>query len=454
MVRLARKAIPALVMLAGCVPPPQAPPQAGPPAVTVAQPLIERVLEWDAYTGRLAAIENVEVKARVDGYLQSHHFEEGQIVQRGQPLFATDPRPYDAALAQASASREEAIANYRKAEAQVREAEAKRNQVSARVDLAKTRIRRNRPLVPSGAISEDEFDEMLSEARQAEADQFAADAEIESARAALTAAEAAIGTAEASVEQAKLDRGYCQVASPITGRAGRRMVTEGNLVSGGIGATTLTTIVSQDPIHANFDADERAMLKYIRLEQAKRQGISRDSKVPVYMALADETGYPHNGYIDFVNNEVDAATGSIRARAIFPNSEQVLTPGAFVSLRIPGNFARDAVLVPDAAIGADQASKFVFVVGEGDKVQVRPIQTGRIVRGLRIVESGLDGSERIVIRGVQRCRSGGVVVPEPGEITPGDDLGLPNDFQPVPPERWLRQPATQTGGPADKAAAQ
>lgn len=415
--------------------------------MTVARPLALRTIDWDSYTGRLAPIEEVEVRARVNGYLLSHHFEEGQPVARGQLLFVIDPRPYEATLAQASAAREEAEARRREAEAKVREAEAGRTQVQARLELSRAQLKRARRLVPKGAVSEDEIDELVAAEKQAEADEFAAVAEIESARAAVNAASAVIATAEAAVTAAELDAGYCRITAPIAGRIGRRLVTEGNLVSGGQGSALLTTIVTTNPIHAYFDADEQALLKYIRLDQQNKRVISRDAKNPVFMALIDEQGFPHEGYIDFVDNRVDAATGSIRARAIFPNDDESLVPGVFVRLQVPGSGTGERLLLPDAAISIDQSGKFVSVVDDADVVRVRPVVTGDIAKGLRVILQGLDGTERVVVNGVQRCRPGQPVAPTLETLEPGPDLGLPDTYEPVPRERWLRP-----GVPPDEGA--
>lgn len=419
---------------------------AGPPKVTVAKPLVLETLEWDPYTGRLAPIEEVEVRARVSGYLQSHHFQEGQLVEQGQLLFVIDPRPFQATLAQARASQEEAAARRQQAEASVREAEARREQVTARQELTQAQLRRARPLVPSGAISQDEFDELVAAARQAEADAYAADAEIESAKAAVVAAQASLATAEAAVSSAELDLGYCRIEAPLSGRIGRRVVTEGNLVSGGLGATALTTIVSINPIHAYFDASEQALLKYIRLDRQKKRESSRDARTPVYMALADEKGFPHRGYIDFVDNRVDRSTGTIRARAVFANSDDLLTPGVFVRLQLPGSGSEPKVLVPDGALATDQASRFVYVVGEENKIEVRAVTPGAMTRGLRVVAAGLDGSETIVVEGLQRCRPGLVVDPAAVTLEAGDSQGLPDTYQPVPPEEWLTAPPPVSDG--------
>ncbi|QDV72823.1 efflux RND transporter periplasmic adaptor subunit [Botrimarina mediterranea] len=447
-------AVAAAVLAVGCGSKPPGGPQANanaPVEVTVAKPLVLSTLDWDPYTGRLAPVDEVEVRARVSGYLESYHFEEGQFVDEGQLLFVIDQRPYQAAVDQAKALLEEAHSRHRQAEAQVREAEAGRQQVSARLELAQTQLNRAKPLVPRGAISEDAYDEYVAAARQAEADAAAADAAIESAKAAVNAAVASIATAEAALTAAELDLGYCRITAPIRGRVSRRMITKGNLVTGGLGAMPLTTIVSMDPIHVYFDCNEQALLKYIRLDQTTQRKSSRDVKTPAYMALIDEEGYPHKGYIDFVDNRVDRATGSMRARAIFANTDEELVPGVFVRLQIPGSEPGPRVLIPDSAVATDQAAKFVYIVGEGDKLERRPVTTGAISKDLRVITGGLDGSESVVVKGLQRCRPGAEVKVTVEEIVAGDDLGLPDTYEPVAPEEWLRPAMTPINTTPDAA---
>lgn len=418
--------------------PPAGPPrQAGPVEVTVAKPLVLATLDWAPYTGRLSPIESVDIRARVSGYLVSHHFEEGQLVEKGQLLFVIDERPYQATVSQARASREEAVAKRQQAIAEIDTAKARKQQAIAAIDLANAQLRRAEPLVPSGAISRDEYDEYINAAKQAEADSLASDAGIQAAQAAASAAEAAIITAEAELTAAELDLSYCRIAAPISGRISRRMVTEGNLISGGLGATAMTTIVSVDPIHADFDANEQALLKYIRMNQETHRTNSRVVKTPVYMKLMDEEGYPHQGYIDFVDNQVDRTTGSIRGRAIFSNEDRTLIPGVFVKVQIPGNSATERVLIPDSAIATDQASKFVFVVGKDRKIANMPVKTGPLSKGLRVIVEGLEGNEAVVINGLQRCRPGLEAKPTVGEIVAEEGDGLPDTYEPVPPEKWL-----------------
>lgn len=420
-------------------PQPQGPPPT--PTVTAGKPLIKTIVDWDAYSGRLTAVEMVDVRSRVSGYLNSHHFTEGEVVQKGQLLFVIDPRPYEAELSQAKASESEAVANFKQSEAAETEAIAQRRQAEAKAQLADAQLRRARPLVPSGAISQDEFDVLSSEAVQAEANLYAADATIESARAGIVAAEAMITTAKAGVESAELELGYTRIESPITGKIGAQLITDGNLVGGGLGATTLASIVSLDPIQCDFDANEQSLMKYIRLRASRSESENKDRKSPVMLALIDEKGFPHKGHLDFVDNKVDRSTGSIRARAIFNNEEGVLTPGMFSKLRIPGSLPYEAILIPESAVGTDQASQFVYIVDEANKISLQTVVLGTKHDGLRVVLQGLEGLETIVTNGLQRCRSGATVEATIKLIEPTEDDNLPDDFEFVPREKWIGRPA-------------
>lgn len=436
----------ALACLAGCGAPKQAGPPAAPPTpqVKVATPVAMTLVDWDPYIGRLEAIESVEVRANVSGYLIEHYFEEGQIVQQGDPLFLIDPRPFEAQLAEAEAGLNQAQADHAEAEAAVLQSQAERGQGQARLELAESRLRRAKPLAPTGAITGDELDIMESERKQAEADLNAADAIIESAKARVVAAAAAVTSAEAAVRTARLNVSYTQIEAPISGRISRRYATTGNLISGGIpGSTLLTTIVSLDPIHCYFDTNERAMLKYIRLAQSGQRGSSRDVKNPVFLSLVDETGFPHKGHMDFVDNRIDEQTGTMRGRAIFANPDQLLSPGMFAKLRIPGSGQYEALLIPDEAVGFDQAEEFVFVVGAGDKAERRAVELGPMSHGLRVVREGLERSDRVVIGGLQLVRAGAPIVPDVTEVVAASGDGLPTTYQPVPKQEWLTaQPAS------------
>lgn len=433
-------AIALCLVIAGCsgdAQPPGGPPPRGPVEVVVAKPLVMPIVEWDAYIGRLDAIESVDVMSRVSGYLQSHHFDEGQVVNEGDLLFVIDPRPFEAVYREQETALAEAKAKANEAAAQVNQAISTRDQARARLDLAQQRLNRIRPLVPSGTITQDELDIQESEVRQAEADVAAFAAAIDSAKAQEAAMQAAVESAAARLDSATLEFNYTRIRAPVTGRIGQRLVTKGNYVTGGLGGNVLTTIVSLDPIHCYFDANERELLKYTRLAESGARESSRDAKNPAYMALVDEEGFPHKGHMDFVDNRVDQATGTMRGRAIFPNQDMVLTPGMFANVRIPGSGRYDAVLIPDAAVAVDQAQQFVYVVGEDNKVKRAVVELGPMAHDLRVVRSGLDPSATIVISGVQSIAEGAQVKPieQPLEAGPGGDL--PDDFKPVPKEEWL-----------------
>jgi RND family efflux transporter MFP subunit len=353
-----------VLTLWACAQPP--PPAEPPPKVTVAKPIEREIVEWDEYTARLEAVDYVEVRARVGGYLNEVRFQEGATVAAGQVLFVIDPRPYEATL--------------KRAEADVALAKA-------RLELARKRHERSGSLVRARAMSQEEADTRAAEAHQAEA---------------------AVQAAVAAVEAARLNVEFTQVKAPITGRVSRKHITEGNLVNGGSGAagTLLTTIVSLDPIHAYFDADERMYLKYVRLAQSGERPSSRDVRNPVRVALSDEDSFTHEGWMDFVDNRLDPSTGTIVGRAVIPNPDLLLSPGLFVRLRLPGSGSYRALLLPDEAVGIDQSERFVWVVDDQNHAQHRKVRTGPLHDGLRIVREGLEAGDRVVISGVQRLGSG------------------------------------------------
>lgn len=428
--------------VAGCESPDEQSQPQGPTEVSVAKPLVMPLVEWDEYTGRLDAIDEVEVRARVSGYLESTHFEEGKQVERGDLLAIIDPRPFRAELNAARARLEEARSRVQESEALLKQAQAEKADAQAQLTLADRRYDRARRLLPERAVSQEEVDIRQSEQLQATAAVEAANAQIESARAGISTAQAAIETAQANIETAALELQYTEIRAPISGRASRRNVTEGNLISGGSTlSTVLTTIVSSQPIHVYFDANEQEFLKYVRLARAGTRQSSRDVKNPVLVALVDEEGFPHQGHMDFVDNRIDPNTGTMRGRAILANENDLLTPGLFVKLRLPGSGRYDAVLIPDSAIGSDQSDKFVYVIGEKNSVNRQPIQLGPLSHGLRIVREGLDGSETIIVRGLQRIFPGVEVATQEETIEAGESP-LPDDYEPVPKEEWLsRSPA-------------
>lgn len=441
-------AIATIVLVTGCNQ--QEPTTGGPPpptSVTTSKPVVMTIVEWDEYTGRLDAIDSVEIRARVSGYLQSTHFDEGQLVRSGDLLAIIDPRPFEAELNAAHARQDEAKARQAESQAMLKQATAMQADAQARLTLADLRLKRANELLAAKVISDEEIDERRSEQLQATAALEAAKASIESAKAGIETAAAAIETANANVETAELNLQYTQIRAPISGRISRRYVTEGNLISGGTSQSTLlTTIVSSNPIHVYFDANEQEFLKYVRLSKSGKRRSSREYKNPVYVALVDEDGFPHTGHMDFVDNRIDPNTGTMRGRAILSNDDGLLAPGLFCKVRIPGSGRYQAVLIPDSAVGSDQSEKFVYTVGEDSSVERREIQLGPISHGLRIVREGLVGSETIITRGLQRVFPGVKVAPT-DEPVKSSESQLPDDYEPVPEEQWLsRRPAPVPDG--------
>ncbi|MGV3483976.1 MAG: efflux RND transporter periplasmic adaptor subunit [Planctomycetaceae bacterium] len=404
--------------------------------VTVARPITKRIVEWDAYTGRLEAVNLVEVRARVDGYLQSTHFDEGQIVAKDDLLFVIDPRPFEAELNAAKAKLQQSKSQLKQARAMLDVAKANSLQSGAQLSLAEVRYKRIESLAQRNAASQEELDLREAEFLQAKADVEGVLAEITSAEAAIATAEAQIEMSEAGVETAELNLQYTRIRAPVAGRISRQAVTEGNLIAGGSATSSLlTTIASIQPIYCVFDSTEQDVLKYMRLAKSGDRESSRVAKNPVFLGLVDETGFPHHGHMDFVDNRFDTDTASMRARCVFPNDDQLLIPGMFARIRIPGSAARDAVLIPDSAIGTDQSSQYVFVV-VNDKIERRPIKPGPIVDGLRVIREGLRGDETLVIEGLLKVRAEMAVKTVEGQIEVVED-GLPDDYKPVPKDQWI-----------------
>ena len=350
--------------LVGCGGKPPAPPP--PPTVTVAAVAEHDVTDWDEFTGRLEAVDAVEIRPRVSGYITRVAFTEGTEVRRGEVLFEIDPRPYAADLARA-------------------EAELERARTTAA--LAARDVSRAQRLVEARAISREEFDTRVT-------------AEAEGA--------AAVRVAEAALATARLNLEWTEVRSPIAGRVSRAAVTVGNLVQEGPpSATLLTTVVSVDPIYAYVDGDEQTYLKYAAFARAH----ARAGREPVYLGLANEQGFPHKGYLDFVDNRLNPETGTIRLRAVFPNKERLFTPGLFARLKLAGSGHYRAPLILDGAIGTDQDKKFVLVLNPDSTLAYRPVQLGPLVQGLRVVAAGVKAGDNIVINGLQRVRPGVKVTP-------------------------------------------
>jgi membrane fusion protein, multidrug efflux system len=360
--------------LPGCDSKPVAGSAPAPPSVAVARPLQKTITEWDEYTGRFTAVETVEVRARVSGFIDSVHFSEGQIVKQGDLLFVIDPRPYRLAVEQAKADVERA---------------------KARLEIATLDVQRAAPLVRSQTLTEREFDTRRSSERDAAAQ---------------------VASLEAAFKQGELNLAWTEVRAPISGRISDKRVDAGNLITGGqTGATLLTVIVSIDPIHFVFDGSEADFLHYLRLATAGARRSSRDAQNPVSVRLADETEFRHQGRMNFVDNAVNPKTGTIRGRAVFDNKDGFLTPGFFGRLRLFGG-EHESLLVPDGAIASDQASKIVFTVADDGTVGTKRVELGPMVDGLRVIRSGLAPTDRIVIEGLQRARPGQKVKAEDGKI--------------------------------------
>ena len=424
------------------------------PSVTVARPITKKLVEWDAYTGRMEAVHLVEVRARVDGYLQSVHFDEGQIVAKGDLLFVVDPRPFEAELNAGKAKLQQSLSQLQQAKAQLDVAKAKSLQSEVQLSLAEARFQRVQSLAARNAASQEELDLREAEYLQAKADKEGVKASVTSAEAAITTAEAEIEMSKAGVETAELNLQYTRVRAPVSGRISRQSVTEGNLIAGGSASSSLlTTITSIQPIYCVFDSTEQDVLKYMRLAMSGDRESSRVAKNPVFLGLVDETGFPHRGHMDFVDNRFDVDTASMRARCVFPNDDQLLIPGMFAKIRIPGSASRDAVLIPDSAIGTDQSTQYVYIVVEG-VIERRQIKPGPIVDGLRVVREGLQGDEWLVTEGLLKARPKMKVSTIEGTIEVVED-GLPDDYKPVPKDEWISpvpEPQTETAMRADPRA--
>ena len=347
----------------------QAPPA---PTVTVAQPVQRNVIDYDEYVGRFVAVDTVEVRARVSGYLDGVHFTDGQIVKQGDLLFTIDKRPFQNALDQARANLELARSNL----------------IYTEADLA-----RGKQLLRDKTIAEQIYEQRAQAKRNAEA---------------------SVQANEAAVRQAELDLQFTELRAPVTGRIGDRRVTPGNLITGGTTGTTtmLANIVSIDPIRLEFTFDEAAYLRYERFANTGREVTSRSGSVIVSLRLIDEADFVHRGYMDFVDNVIDKGSGTIRGRAVFANAEEMFTPGMFARIRVPGSPAYPALLIPDSAIASEQARKYVLAVDGENTAQQRYVTPGQLVGNLRVIKDGLKPEDRIVVNGLMRARPGAKVTPE------------------------------------------
>jgi RND family efflux transporter MFP subunit len=358
------------LVLIGCKREAQAP-KPGAPAVTVAPVERKQIVEWEEFTGRTEPVDSVEVRPRVSGYIQEVKFQSGQLVKQGDVLFVIDPRWHQATFDQ-------------------REAEL--GEAKVRLDNAKREADRSSQLLANRAISVEEADQRQFRYELAKSSRLAA---------------------QAALDSAKLDLEYTQVRAPISGRVSRALLTVGNYVSGVAGgASILTTLVSVDPVYVHADIDENSLLRFNALAQAKKLETDGDGRIPVELELADEAEFAHQGYIESWDNRLDANTGSILLRAVFPNADGRVVPGLFARIRVPLSERHPALLVEERAIGTDQAQKFVLSLSSSNTVEYHSVQLGPMVRGKRIIRSGLVGSEEIVVNGLQRIRPGMPVSPE------------------------------------------
>lgn len=366
-----------LALLAGCSGSEEATQSA--PEVTVQTPEVRTIVDWDEYTGQFEAVESVEVRARVSGYLQQIYFREGSIVRRGTLLAQIDPRPFQAALAESRAALQGAL---------------------TRRDLAVADLQRAELLLSEQAISQEEYDARVQARRETQT---------------------SVAAAQAAVRQAQLELGFTQIRAPVTGRIGAREITVGNLVSGGGPTSTLlTTIFSVDPIYFTFTANEAAYLNYYRQNREGSRPSSRDVANPVRLRLQDEEAFVHEGRMTFVDNRVDPDTGTVEGRAIFENDDGLFIPGMFGRLQLLGSSEYEAILVPDAAILSDQSNKIVMVVNAEDIVEPRTVELGSLQESnMRVIRSGLARTDRVIVGGLMRARPGNPVVPvvadEPAE---------------------------------------
>jgi RND family efflux transporter MFP subunit len=354
---------------------------AAPPAppVTVAKPLVKELREWRDFTGQFAAPDAVEIRARVSGYLESVNFSDGQLVKQGDLLFVIEPKPFEIAL--------------ENAKAQLAQAEAQ-------LQLAQAQLERTAQLRKNDYASQETYDERVAQVNVAKATRDAASAE---------------------VDQAKLNLAYTRVMAPVSGRVGQHEVSVGNLVMGGTGGSTtlLTTIVSLDPIWLEFNVSEGDGMAYKRLVQKGEVESARNNKVEVQGQLMDETTWPLKGTIDFVDNQYNRTSGTIRVRATFPNPNLFITPGQFGRVRVPMSQEKPTMLVPDAAVVTDQSVKMLFTVAKDGTVVPKPVELGSLADdNLRIIKSGITPDDRVIINGLLRARPGQKVTPEPGEIKP------------------------------------
>ena len=361
-----------------------------PPEITVAQVIHRPLREWQEFSGRLQAVNTVEIRPRVSGYVDRVAFEDGARVKKGQLLFQIDPRPFQAEVDRLLAERSRSVSD---------------------LELAQANRARAERLIGAHAISREDYEREV---------------------AAASSAQGALGSIDASLREAQLNREFTEVRAPIDGHVSRAVITAGNLVTS---ASLLTTLVSDDPVYVYFDADEQTYLRYTQAErESVRPGAAASS---VYIGLIDEQGYPHQGKLDFIDNQVNPATGTIRARAALDNPDGRYTPGLFARIRLVGGEDRDSVLIEDRAVGTDLSKKFVLTLTTDNRVEYRLIQLGPEIDGLRVVEQGLKPGETVVVNGMQHVRPGQTVAPT--RVSMGEDgAGLTQVAVQPPPQPQAR----------------
>ena len=354
-----------------------------PMPVHVATVSASEVTDWDTFTGRFDAVEAVKLRPRVSGYIEQVKFAEGKEVKKGDVLFVIDQRPY---------------------RVQLERTQAELARVQARTQLAQTELARSEKLLAAHAVSQEEYDQRASEVAQARADELAV---------------------RAAMNAAKLDFEYTQVTAPIDGRVSRAEITAGNYVHAG--ETILTSVVSLDPIYVYFEGDEETYLKYADLARRGERPSSRDNASPVLIGLANETDFPHAGKMNFLDNALNPQTGTIRARALLDNPEHLFTPGMLARVKLQGSGQYSATLIDDAAVATDQDRKYVMVVNAQNAIEYRGVELGGIYDNRRVVRSGLQAGERIVIGGLQRVRPGMTVSPQENSATANAEAQPPTD---------------------------
>jgi RND family efflux transporter MFP subunit len=373
---LAAVAVASACLLAGCG---EGPKQAAapPPKVTVAKPTQRTIVDQDEYVGRFVPVDVVEIRARVSGYLDRIHFVDGQILKQGDLLFTIDKRPFQNTLDQSRANLETAKSN---------------------LAFTQSDLTRAQQLVRERTISEQIYEQRMQAFRNSQA---------------------SVAANEAMVRQAELDLEYTELKAPITGRIGDRRVTQGNLVTGGAGGNTtmLATIVSIDPIRFEFTLDEASLLRYQRLAAGKNE-VAGLGGTSVRLKLLDETEFSHSARMDFVDNVVDRASGTIRGRAQLENPDNLFTPGMFARVQVPASAPYQALMVPDAAIGSEQARKFVYLIDQDNVARLRYVTLGQLVDDLRVIKEGLSAGDRVVVNGLMRVRQGVKVTPEERPASP------------------------------------